>query len=209
MRDFQISPESGYALSLTYSYMGPWGNTSYHAGSGEGMIYLSGRPLPKHHVVKARAAAWTSPPQQTILTGSQQGGGEYGSQLFTQTFVVRGYPYGEFIGSSLYNGSLEYRLPLSYVYEGWGTRPVFLNSLHLNFVGDVITLYGGYYDSESSGTLVSARPGVYFASTGVELKGDFQFFYGFPLMFKLGYYYGFTQKAYGGSSVYFGFGSTF
>ncbi len=203
-KDYEISIEHGYSLTAGYNYMTPWGNTSYNNVNGSATLYVSGKPLPPRNVLKFHLAAWVSPPQQTILTGSQQAGGEYGSPFFIQPFVVRGYPYGEFIGSSLYNGNIEYRIPLVYPYGGLGTLPAFCNSLQLDFVGDVLTLDGGFYDS-NSGSLTSTRFGTYYASTGAEIKGDFQVFYGFPIALKLGYYYGFTQKAFGGSALFLGF----
>lgn len=207
-KDYQISPETGHSVSVGYNYFLPsLGNVSYQSISVLGSLYLSGWILPERNVIKLRAAGWISPPQNTILTGYQQAGGEYGSPFMNQSFLVRGYPYGEFIGNTLYNFGLEYRFPLAYPFGGPGTIPAFTNAWHMALVGDAITLDGGYYEISTT-SLRATRVGTFFASAGVELKGDFQFFYFVPLTVKAGYYYSFTKEAYGGSSFFIGLGSS-
>lgn len=210
-RDFQISSESGEAFTLAYDYYLPsWGNTSYQNIRGVGTIYFAGKPLPRHNVINVRAAAWVSPPQQTIFTGTEQAGGEYAASLLPTTFLVRGYPIGEFIGSTLLNAGLEYRFPIYYPFSGSGTVPVFANRWHAAVVCDAITLRGGYYDNttSSAGTLLATDLGTYYVGTGAEARVDLQLFYAIPLTVKFGVYYGFTQKAFGGPSYIIGFGAS-
>jgi hypothetical protein len=208
--DEQISPESGGWIKLGYNYFLPgWGNTSYQNINASGAAYLAGGILPKRHAIKLRGAAWISPPQNTILTGSRQGGGDLTSPFYQQTFIVRGYPYGEFIGSTLLNAGIEYRFPLGYPYSGSDTFPFFAEKWHGAIVADAITLDGGYYDNQTQpSTLLSTKLGTYYLGMGAEIKGDFQLFYFLPITLRAGYYYGFNTKAFGGSTVLLGFGSS-
>ncbi|MBK9294532.1 MAG: hypothetical protein IPM57_08820 [Oligoflexia bacterium] len=207
-KDYQISPESGLSFSIGYNYFLPsWGNVSYQGVSITSSYYLSGWFLPKRNVVKLRGAGWISPPQSTILTGYQQAGGEYGSPFWMQSLLVRGYPYGEFIGNNIANFGIEYRLPLAYPFGGPGTIPLFTNAWHLALVADTITLDGGYYDTYSLG-LRATSFGKFYSSAGVEFKGDFTLFYFAPVTLKAAYYYAFSQEALGGSLIFIGFGSS-
>nr|AYC79659.1 hypothetical protein [uncultured bacterium] len=206
-KDYQISPEEGYAVSLGYNYFLPnVGNTSYQVISGLGQTYLSGGFLPDRNVIKLRAAASVSPPQNSVLYGYQQAGGEYGFFLVNQLFIQRGYPFGEFIGHTLINANFEYRFPLGYPFAGSGTFPVFTEAWHMALVADALTLDGGYYDSSTTPSpLRVTKLGTVYVGTGAELKGNFQILYGWDVMFKFGVYYGLTANAYGGPNIQFGF----
>lgn len=210
MRDYQISPESGHAFSVGYDYYLPSvGNTSYHNVTAVGAVYLSGWILPKHHVLHARVAGWMAPPppDRNIYIASTQAGGEFLGTLYPTTFLVRGYPVGEFIGWSVYTGNLEYRFPIAYPYKGPGTAPVFFNKWHGALVADAVTLDGGYFNSErGTSRLLETRPGTFYMGTGAEVRADLNLFYGFPMSFRVGAYYGLTDKAYGGFTYFFGFG---
>jgi hypothetical protein len=220
IRDFQISPESGYAFSVGYDYytpsMGKITNSasstefSYHNANATGTLYLSGKPLPKHHVLNFRTAAWISPspPDRNIYIASQQAGGEFLGSLFPTSFLVRGYPVGEFLGWTMVTGNFEYRFPIRYPYGGPGTAPLFVNKWHGALIIDAITLDGGYFDSRfSTAPLVQPSRGEVFMGAGGEVRADLNLFYGFPLTFRTGIYYGFTEKAFGGISYFVGFGS--
>jgi hypothetical protein len=207
-KDFQISPESGGAFNIGYDYfLANWGNTSYPNLNANASIYLSGKPLPKHHVISQKISASISPPQQTILTGNRQAGGEYAGSLFATNFLVRGYPVGEFVGSTIYSENFEYRFPIAQQYSGSGTFPLFVNKWHGALLFDAATLEGGYYNSNfSPAPLYVSKLGWIYAGTGAELRADVELFYNIPLTLRMGAYYGFNQAAFGGVSYYLGFG---
>ena len=210
-KDYQISPESGEAFTLGYDwFLEKWGNTSYQNIRGTTDYYLSGGILPIHHVINLKTAAWVSPPQRNILMGSQQGGGEYFGSLVPTTFLVRGYPVGEFVGWTILNANFEYRLPIAHPFKGPGTSPFFVNKWHGALIVDATTLKGGYYDSDSGplGTapLLPTELGTYYVGAGLEARADVTLFYGVPLTIRFGVYDGLTQKAFGGFSYFLGFG---
>jgi outer membrane protein assembly factor BamA len=132
--------------------------------------------------------------------------------LLPSDYVVRGYPVGEFIGSTLATGTFEYRFPISYPYGGPGTWPIFFNKLHGAVFADAVTLKGVWYENTNgtatvgAGTPRSTDLGTYFVSAGGELRSDLQIFYGIPLTIRAGYYYGFENRAFGGSGIFLGFG---
>ncbi|MCC6277507.1 MAG: hypothetical protein IT289_06305 [Oligoflexia bacterium] len=204
-KDRQISPESGKSLSLSYFYYVPeWSNTSYHLGYGSASTYLSGWILPKHHVVSLQLSGWVAPPQRTILTGSVQAGGEYPGITVPTLYVVRGYPVGEFVGSTVFTGSLEYRFPIAYTYQGPGTWPIFFAKWHGALIADAATVEGGYYDTRfTPSPLLQTKLGTFYAGSGAELRADAQLFYSLPSTFRLGAYWGFDSKAGGGFQLFY------
>jgi len=208
-KDYQISPESGEKFSIGYDYYLPgWGNTAYPNVHGTGSLFLAGGFLPEHHVVFLKAAAWISPEHNTILVGHQQAGGEYAGTLFSSPYMVRGYPVGEFIGSTIYTGTFEYRFPLSYQYTGSDTFPLFINKWHGALLADAATLHGGYYDDNfTPGRLMATKLGTFYMGSGAEVRADTTLFYGVPVTFRFGVYYGHTEKAFGGVSYFIGLGS--
>lgn len=210
IRDYQISPESGHAFSASYLYfLKEWGNTEYPNFSGRALKYFSGKPLPDHHVIKLNVDTWIAPDNLSVFTAGYEGGGEYLISMFPSRHAVRGYPVGEFLGTSLYTGNFEYRFPLSYVYSGSGTTPVFAKKWHGAVVFDAITLKGGYYDNATTpGTLRATKIGTFYTSAGGELKGDLDLLYHIPITVRVGVHYGFTNKAYGGIVTLLGLGTS-
>jgi hypothetical protein len=209
-KDFQISPESGIAFSLGYDYyLASWGNTSYPTVYGNFSSFLTSTILPKHHVLSQKLSASVAPPQNSIFTGYRQAGGEYVGSLFETSFLVRGYPVGEFLGYRLVTENLEYRFPLSYKYSGYDTLPLFIDRWHGAVIFDAATLDGQYYNSNLNpgiSTAAATKFGKLFAGAGAELRCDFEAFYNIPLVARLGAYYGFTPEAFGGVNYYLGFG---
>lgn len=110
------------------------------------------------------------------------------------SFVMRGYPTGTFLARKFVRGSLEYRFPLSNVYEGYGTKPAFLRRWHAAVFADAVTVEGAFYDFAIDGYRVSQFGDLYSAA-GVEARLDSTLFYHLPVQFVLGIHFGFDTRA--------------
>jgi hypothetical protein len=216
-KDYQVSPEGGESVGLGYDFYsvpytinGQQGNTSFGAVRGNFSYYLSGKYLPKHHVISVKGSAWVSSQYEGILIGAQQAGGENYFSLLPPYYLVRGYPAGEFIGWQLYTENFEYRFPIYYQYGGYGTFPLFFSKWHGALLLDATTLNGFYYDSNyvpGSSVLVNTNVGKFFLGTGAELRSDITVAYGYDLTMRIGAYYGLSQYSNGGPTYMISFGS--
>ncbi len=201
----EISPEKGGAFSLSHTrYLPSLGNTDYDQTDFRGSIYFS-KWLPPRHVLAAFFNATVAPRLRSSLFGRTTVGGNYSSTLTQNAFTMRGYGPGEFIGRNMLNASLEYRLPLSYQYRGYGTVPFFIQRWHGALVFDGVTEDGLFFDFNSQNYRSASLGTTYFFGTGAELHAVVTAFYNLPLTMTFGLYYGLDQRA-GGIYPFIGLG---
>jgi hypothetical protein len=91
-------------------------------------------------------------------------------------------------------GSLEYRLPLSKSYHGFGTNPAFIRRWHGVLFADLVTAEGAFYDFDVSGYRATGV-GNMFGSVGAEARLDSTLFYHLPVQFIFGVHMGFDKRA--------------
>jgi len=125
---YSISYEEGSRINLEHRYYS--GETGSDINSKEYIASYTGyfTAMPKylrHHVVYLRLSGALSEGERTLQQAFQLGGYPQQSE-----FPLRGYASRFATGKYIATGSLEYRLPLSYILKGAGTKPFFWNKLH-------------------------------------------------------------------------------
>lgn len=198
-KGFQISPV-GKEFRVKYSYYLPNGTKTEHSNILATAAYYHTKWLPDYHTLYFGAQAFYSPRNRSILLGTMTLQAPYLIQLTVPQFVMRGYPTGEFMGWESYLGTIEYRFPLGYPYDGWGTFPIFWQKISLSIFGDFLNINGGYVDNNNS--LVGAPKSKIYSSYGAELIFDINGFYHLPMALKVGYAFGTEALANGGSTFY-------
>lgn len=157
-------------------------------------LYKSGFH-PSHSVsLDARAGITTN----SLLASNYYVGGGY-SPLSSNRFLVRGYPTDSLLGQRIATVNAAYTLPLAHPYRGWGTNPLFLESLGLRFMADAgtasyLSRYSGNrfirYQAQDFGKRILTGYGIDFLAQG-------SIFYHVPASLELGIHYG-ANKNYGG-----------
>lgn len=182
MAGAQVSPESGWGAMLMGTYLSE-GNSlpPYNKANYLVQNYFS-KWLPKRHVLFSRLQGQYT--HESIALAEYETHSSYAvfANSPSTNFILRGYPAGYFLGKTMNNFSLEYRAPLSYLYRGAGTTPLFFKRLHGALVADALQLDG--LDSK----LNPVDKGRVFVGTGVELKLDFTLGYHLPLTMVYGMY---------------------
>jgi hemolysin activation/secretion protein len=89
---------------------------------------------------------------------------------------VRGYPSGTLFGQRAATASVEYRVPLALIGQGFGHLPLGIDRLWLSAFGDV----GDAWEPGAAARLHRLR------SVGVELVADLTVSYDLPLGLRLG-----------------------
>jgi len=133
------------------------------------------------------------------------------SGVFNSNFVLRGYDPGVYAGREYLLQTLEYRLPVLKPDRGYSTLPLYLQRID----GAVFLDYGGAFDHLrvhdikllSDGYLIDS-PDLH-AGAGAELWFGVSFGYVLYAQLRLGYAYGFSDKAIDGGQFYFVGSSTF
>jgi hypothetical protein len=193
-KGLQISPESGGGFSLAQTHFFPeLGTLGYDQTDAHGAYYFS-RGLPKRHALAGFVNATLAPNLTRALLGRTTVAGASQTNLIQNAFVMRGYGSGVFLGKNLVSATLEYRFPLSYRYQGWGTSPFFVQRYHGAIFADALTLDGFAYDYAGKGYR-SAKLGSFFYGTGAELKADATVFYHVNVQLMLGLYYGTDSRS--------------
>ncbi|HEX4922896.1 MAG TPA: hypothetical protein VFV50_02385 [Bdellovibrionales bacterium] len=201
-RNSSISPESGLLAYVEHQQFLPgMGNLDYGRTRANASVYHS-KWLPDRHAIMLRMNSVWSPANRSLLLGSS-GGGDYSFTFLDPQFTVRGYPVGNFLGTSMVTSTFEYRFPLFNVYGGWDTRPIFLKRWHGAVFADAIALEGGYYN-EPLRALVATKLGNIFYSTGLELRSDLTLAYHVPATLRIGLFYGLNEEAFGGFTPFIG-----
>lgn len=175
----QISPESGKLALLRYSDTNKRGIGFYEQ-------YFSGF-LPERHVLLTRF--------QAVYTGKSIDLSEFlpiynssaSSVVQREVFLNRGYSNARFMMKTFGLANLEYRLPISYLYQGWDTNPIYFKRIHAAIVADAHQGRGLIYNSDEKSFMDTDQDKLYF-STGIELKADLTFFYQIPITTYVGVY---------------------
>lgn len=203
-RGFEIAPEKGGSFRLAHSqFMAALGNQVYDKTDLAAASHYSrvSHPkllgwLPERHAISTSIGAnWlpgldrlllapssVSLPVETIALGPA-----------TTSFVMRGYPTGSFLGRKIVRGSIEYRLPLSKSYHGFGTWPAFIRRWHGAVFGDLLTAEGAFYDFEQA-RYRSSEMGQMFGAVGAEARLDTTLFYHMPVQFIFGVHFGIDKR---------------
>ncbi|MBX9767821.1 MAG: outer membrane protein assembly factor, partial [Bdellovibrionales bacterium] len=202
-RGTQISPTKGYRLAgqLTY-YLPKVGTVSYPQLNLDGMYFFS-KWLPDRHALMARMNAVLSPNDRNFLLGTVSAGGEFFGSFIGVKYAVRGYPPGNFIGWSLVNTTLEYRMPLSDPMRGYLSGLFFLRNWHAAAFVDAAILDGAYV-SRSRDAFVRDRWKRVFMGTGVEVRAESTALFHVPVQWRFGLFQGLDSEAYGGLTPFFG-----
>ncbi len=118
--------------------------------------------------------------------------------------VVRGYPTGNFTIKSYSQYALEYRFPITYIYRGAGTTPLFLRRLHGNILAEGMHMDG--YVTTDAGTNTVARTDrwKFYRTVGVEAKTDVTLAYHFPLSLVVANYWALDYQDSVNSMFYIG-----
>ncbi len=203
-RGYEVSPEKGGSMRIAHArYLPELGNLVYDKTDLSMVAYLSRARyqsllgwFPERHSLSASLnVSWlpgldrlllspssVSLPIETIALGSA-----------STSFVMRGYPSGSFLGRKLLRGSLEYRLPLTKSYHGFGTWPAFIRRWHAALFADAVTVEGAIYDFNLGGYR-GTNIGNMYSSVGVEARLDSTLFYHLPVQFIFGVHYGFDKR---------------
>ena len=204
-RGFQISPESGGAVSIAETrFLPERGDPEYEITDVSASWYFS-KGLPRRHALAFFGNATIAPRMGAAFLGRTTIGGNYMtgwaaaegnySALAPQSaLTMRGYPFGEFFGRNMLTGTVEYRFPISYEYHGSGVTPLFWRRWHGAVFTDVATLDGKYYDFNDR-AYDNTKLGSFFFGGGVEARADITAFYSVPLTLILGAYAGSEPRA--------------
>ncbi len=193
-RGMQISPERGGSAQLSHTrYLPDLGNIDYEVTEFLGSLFFS-KWLPEHHALAFYVSASAAPRLRNFLLAQTTSGADYGNLLLANDFMMRGYPNGAFIGRNIVNANLEYRLPLAYRYQGFGTKPGFIQRVHGAFFVDAVTLDGAWFDLENE-VYQPTQLGRYYLGYGLELRMDLTVLYHVPLRATLGLYNGVDSRA--------------
>jgi outer membrane protein assembly factor BamA len=203
-RGKDITPSKGKGFRLNYTrYLEQWGNIEYDSTSLSTSLYLSSF-LPSRHGISLTTNSVWAPNNNIPALGTSTTGGNYQATLVGSGNLMRGYPSGVFLGKTLSTANLEYRFPVTWVYDGYGTLPAFLRKIHGAIFFDVVTLDGLFFDEEI-GTFRSTKYGNMFYGSGLELRIDLTLGYGLPARINLGLYYGLDERPGGGFSPFVSF----
>lgn len=203
-RGKQISPERGGLAMLAHTrFLPEVGSLQYEVTDFLSQLYFS-KWLPQHHAFALNLNASIAPRMHNVFLGQTTSGANYGSLLLSNAFLMRGYGNGSFIGRNIFNGSLEYRFPISYEYRGFGTAPAFIKRWHGAAFVDAVTLDGAWFDNKYE-IYRRASLGRYYLGYGLEARADLNLFYYLPVRAILGLYYGADQRAGLGLTPYIGF----
>lgn len=205
-RGLDITPEQGGAFQLLHTQYLPQLGTMEYGQTNATASYYHRKWLPERHGIALNMRGQFAPKLEVkknfdLFSTTQNGVYQY--SLLASPFLMRGYSTGVFLGKTLLNPSLEYRFPLSYPYEGYGTLPAFIKKWHGSLFMDFVALDGISFRTNGKSHRELLRKG--YASVGAEIKADITLGYMLPAQLFLGLYYGLDQQAYGGFTPFFGF----
>lgn len=213
--NYQEVGKTPAAIDPNYGLFASWYSGLYPNSKGE-KFFADLRPklgayfvgfLPSHSLsVQARAGITTN---KLLASNYYLGGGA--SALNDSDFIVRGYPIDSLFGQKIITANFSYSLPLTHLYWGWSTNPLFVKNLGLRFHSDFGTAnYTAnyrenifrFYQSTALGKKILAGFGLDFVANG-------SLFYHVPVSLVVGAHYGPQKFAGGGFLGYFGFNAGF
>ncbi|MGE3385743.1 MAG: hypothetical protein AB7K41_03335 [Bdellovibrionales bacterium] len=181
------------------SFMGAGERLGYERSTGQIGTRVRG-PLPARHSILLQAKGAYSAGLQLnnlVALGDRTIGGNYLVSLVNSNYLLRGYPSGALVGRTLINTNLEYRFPMSDIFRGKGTFPVFLRGLEGAVFVDSALVDGAYFSPESEAFFRSRTDDI-FTGTGLEFTLSGTAAYHLPVTMTLGLYYGLDDRAGGG-----------
>jgi len=189
---YSISHEEGRRISLLHRYYsketGSDLDSREYIGSYAEYIKLPTDYL-RHHVAYISLTGAASQGDRTLQGAFQIGGPPSANQT---GYPLRGYRPGFAVGQYLATGTVEYRVPLKYIFQGTGTRPFFYDRLHGALFADA----GEVWDDNTAFTSDRMKVGA-----GVEARLDMTLGYWLRITPTLGVAKGLNQG--GETMVYF------
>lgn len=185
----QISPESGYHLSLNHNRFLDKNNfTGFNETLFSGSFYQQA-PLPEHHAIMLRH---TNRYIDNIVTNEElEPSTDYATFANSSIpqFAIRGFPASTFLIKNAALSTLEYRFPLRNVNKGIGdTAPLYIKRFHGALVADVLQTDAFAY-SKANKTYTRVFNSETFSSFGAEAKVDLTLGYHFGLTMFYGVYW--------------------
>ncbi|MGZ8441254.1 MAG: peptidase S9 [Candidatus Deferrimicrobiaceae bacterium] len=191
---YSISYEEGRTLQATFrNYSGRAGSdivAREYIGSWEEYLSLPAERL-RHHVVAMRLRGGISDGERTTQNSFQLGG----PPDSLREFPLRGYPSRFQAGKYVATGTLEYRMPVYYLFRGPGTAPVFLDRMHAAAFVDAGEAWGEGVPFSYRRVKVGA---------GVEARADLTLGYWLKIEPAIGFAWGFDAE--GEAQAYFTIG---
>lgn len=189
---YSISHEEGRKITLLHRYYsretGSDLNSREYIASYAEYIKMPTDYL-RHHVAYISLTGAASQGDRTLQGAFQIGGPPSANQT---GYPLRGYRPGFVVGQYLATGTLEYRAPLKYIFQGNGTHPFFYDRIH----GAVFTDVGEVWDDNTPFTSDRMKVGA-----GVEARLDMTLGYWLRITPTLGVAQGLNQD--GETTVYF------
>ncbi len=99
-----------------------------------------------NHVIYINLRMAFSGGDQTAQQSFQIGGVPY----VQNRYPLRGFPSNYKKGKHALTSTLEYRMPLRYIFRGWNSKPVFIDRFHIALFTDTGNAWGGKKDFELS-----------------------------------------------------------
>lgn len=201
-----IAPNWGWAFNnFVALYPSSKSESSFVDERPELQLYTRGLGA-SHSIMLAASGGFSS--NNRLTSNYYQGGGPSASG--SSQFTVRGYPTDTLFGTKILTANVSYTFPLAHIHHGWGTKPFFLSSLGLRFLGDAGSAnYHGIYSGGGKNFQYYefGKLGKRWAyGYGAELLVLGSVLYHIPLTVITGVHHG-TEKRYGGTtSFYFGLG---
>lgn len=183
----QVSPESGMGGYFgAYNYIQKEGYVNHSQAVAGGEIYSS-KWLPRHHALMLKTNAVYTPDKESAIYGVSTEPLVFVADSTLPEYILRGYKRGQISGKNLWNLNVEYRFPISDIYSGSGTDPVFIRRLSGAFVADGVAADGVMYnDATFANEVINMKRS--FWSAGAELKLETTVGYLLPITFVIGYY---------------------
>jgi len=200
----QISPEAGGTFNLGWTPYQKGGDLQSFNLVSAGATRFFSKWLPKRHALMTRLQAQYI--DKEVSTANFESSTSSASiQGAPSGYLMRGYVSGAFLGKSLLNMNLEYRLPLVNLYQGT-SRALFFRRVVGAFVADGILFRGFVYDTKNSRpTLVGHNAKKGFWNFGLEARLEMNLGYHFPMNFVAGAYFP-TDTEYTAAVPRFAFG---
>lgn len=188
----QISPESGSGFYLgAYDFIEKEGYLNHSRFLGGGELYLS-KYLPKNHSLMLRLNGVYTPEVISPIYGVSTESIVFIPDTPLPEYILRGYSRGQIFGRNLVAANAEYRFPISNIYKGFGTDPLFIRRFSGALVTDAVASDGLFYNEDKGGNEVISMHRT-FLSSGAEVKMETTIGYVIPVSFILGYYVAFNQ----------------
>ena len=194
----------GYQWSLDHTEYSSEGLRENSYGRTAGSLAYNGShflPESQTFIIQSRAAF--APKLTNLLIADRTIGGNYLANLINSSFLMRGYPSGDFLGREIVNFNLEYDFPIAEIFAGRGLFPIFLRQLRNTVFVDYVGI-DGFFVKGKTQTFERVTLGRGFWGTGTEFKLSTTTGYHIPINFILGLYYGLDKEARGGLTPFIG-----